>query len=68
MSFKDGIMYDPAYEITKIELVKVVLKNIVHWMSLKVYRIPGLDHNENPTLGRLSSIAYSKKSYFVLYV
>ena len=67
MRFRDGVEYDKDHEFSSATLSSVTPAEIVRWMCLKVYGTPDPTPEDNPTEGRSSSLAFSKKalSYFM---
>lgn len=62
ISFKDNTQYAINHEFTVVELTRLTPENIVRWMRLKSYGTLDLTFDQNPTQGRSSSLAYTKKS------
>jgi hypothetical protein len=67
MSFRDGINYGNDAHFTPLQLDAITPAELVRYFCMKVYGIPEPGPNDNPTLGRHTSIEMAKKaiSYYV---
>ena len=62
MSYKYGIIYGKDYEFSDEQLSEIQPDDIYKWMALKVFGQPDPSHDDNPTLGRSTSLEYYKKA------
>ena len=69
MSFRDQGQYDLATEFTQEQLAAIKPADIKSWMCQKVYGNPNPGPEDNPNLGRSSSLEYYKKalSYYMVH-
>jgi hypothetical protein len=67
MSYRDDEAYDKDHEFTPEELNEIQPEEIEKWTCVMVYGIPEPGPDDNPTLGRSSSLEYYKKalSYYM---
>ena len=67
MSYRDDEEYERDHDFTPEELNEIQPEEIEKWMCVKVYGIPEPGPDDNPTLGRASSLEYYKKalSYYM---
>ena len=67
MSYRDGMDYDFNFEFSQEQLGELQPEDIYKWMAFKVYGRPDPNGDDNPTLGRSTSLQYYKKalSYFM---
>ena len=68
MTFKDQQHYDMETDFTQEQRAAIRPTDVERWMCLKVYGVPNPGPDDNPTLGRSSSLAYYKKalSYYMV--
>jgi hypothetical protein len=62
MSFKDQQRYEKETDFTQEQRAAIKPADIVRWMCQKVYGMPEPGFDDNPTLGRSSSLEYYKKA------
>lgn len=68
MTFRDQQDYDRATEFTPDQLATIKPADVRRWMCVKVYGNPDPGPEDNPTMGRASSLEYYKKalSYYMV--
>ena len=68
MTFKDQQHYDMETDFTQEQRAAIRPTDVERWMCLKVYGVPNPGPDDNPTLGRSSSLLYYKKalSYYMV--
>ena len=62
MTFRNGLVYGPHYVWTQEELAAITPHQLVQWLSTKAYGVPSPGPDDNPTVGRSSSLEYYKKA------
>ena len=62
MSYRDGMDYDFNFEFSQEQLGELQPEDIYKWMAFKVYGRPDPNGDDNPTLGRSTSLQYYKKA------
>ena len=67
MSYRDDEDYDKDHEFTPEELNAIQPEEIEKWMTFMVYGVSEPGPDDNPTLGRSSSLQFYKKalSYYM---
>ena len=68
LSFRDQAQYDLDTEFTQEQIAAITPADIKGWMCQKVYGTPNPELEDNPTLGRSSSLEFYKKalSYYMV--
>ena len=62
MTFRNRLVYGPHYVWTPEELAAITPHQLVQWLSTKAYGVPSPGPDDNPTVGRSSSLEYYKKA------
>ena len=63
MSYKDGVVYDPATtEFTQEQLLQITPSHLKRWMCFVAYGTPDPGFGDYPRRGRSSAIENSKKA------
>jgi len=62
MTFRDDVAYESDYAFTNQQLSEIQPEELVEWMSMKAFGVRNPGPDDNPTLGRSSSLEQYKKA------
>eukprot|EP00957_Ditylum_brightwellii_P039899 3020732-Ditylum_brightwellii.AAC.1 len=62
MTYLNGVAYTQAHQFSSEELECLKLHDIYRWMAWKVYGTDNPSPQDNPIVGRFTSLKYYKKA------
>jgi len=67
MTFRDNVAYEADYAFTEEQLGAIQPEEVTEWLSMKAFGMQNPGSNDNPQLGRSSSLEQYKKllSFFM---